>query len=537
MVDAFGRIGGTLTGLLIARDATGALAGAAIGAAAVAMAGWLVTGRTRPRKHHVGHVKDVLHAVSAMLALVLLVNLDLVLARHYLPAHDAGEYAVGAIVAKIAYWLPQAVAILVLPRLASAEGRRRMVPIALALCAALDAVVIAGTALLGPTVVAVIGGADYADSGIPVWPFALVGSMLSLVQILLYSRIASNDRKSTLLIWLAVAVEIVLVTSWLNGALTQVVTAAVIATGLLVCAGAVVELRSRRERSPRPVRTAAASSGSACQRCSSGARSLSSAGSCVPVRWSCSVPGANQSTQPVTTAAAASSSSPCDTDPYAHSCPFPSTRPLTATRHASVAPPTASHFGAGGHSVRTSRHAISSTTGSIPPSTASSTTSAIGTHRRPPPRTSIGRRRIGTNSEPASANAVRPPISSPVRYWPSGAKSSSTVPPRPAGTSHACCQPSTRTRSSVRPSMVATQPSFAFSGTDSTASPPPPTRTDRCVVSQPVTENSRPAGSARRVARRQHPQVLHHERRGAVGAHLVLAAPAGRRRRPGPRTC
>jgi len=247
VVDAVGRIGGTLTGLLFARDATGALAGAAIGAAAVATAGWFVTGRTRPRKHHVGHVKDVLHAVSAMLALVLLVNLDLVLARHYLPAHDAGEYAVGAIVAKIAYWLPQAVAILVLPRLASEEGRRRMVPIALALCAALDAVVIAGTALLGPTVVAVIGGADYAASGIPVWPFALVGSMLSLVQILLYSRIASNDRKSTLLIWLAVAVEIVLVTTWLHGALTQVVTAAVIATGLLVCAGALVELRSRRE--------------------------------------------------------------------------------------------------------------------------------------------------------------------------------------------------------------------------------------------------------------------------------------------------
>jgi O-antigen/teichoic acid export membrane protein len=247
VVDAVGRIGGTLAGLLIARDATGALAGAAIGAAAVAAAGWLVTGRTRPRRHHVGHVKDVLHAVSAMLALVLLVNLDLVLARHYLPAHDAGEYAVGAIVAKIAYWLPQAVAILVLPRLASAAGRRRMVPIALTLCAALDAVVIAGTALLGPTVVAVIGGADYADSGIPVWPFALVGSMLSLVQILLYSRIASNDRRSTLLIWLAVAVELVLVTTWLHGALTQVVTAAVVATALLVCAGALVELRSRRE--------------------------------------------------------------------------------------------------------------------------------------------------------------------------------------------------------------------------------------------------------------------------------------------------
>jgi O-antigen/teichoic acid export membrane protein len=247
LTDAVVRVGGTLVGLLVTRTATGALAGTAIGAAAVAITGWVVTGRPRPRKHGKSHVRDVLHAVSAMLALVLLVNLDLVLARHYLPAHDAGEYAVGAIVAKIAYWLPQAVAILVLPRLASEQGRRRVVPIALAVCGALDLVVLAGAAFLGPTVVSVIGGSDYAASPIPVWPFALVGSMLSLVQILLFSRIASNDRWSTLLIWGAVAVEIVLVTTWLNGALTQVVTATVIATGTLVCAGALVELRSRRE--------------------------------------------------------------------------------------------------------------------------------------------------------------------------------------------------------------------------------------------------------------------------------------------------
>jgi O-antigen/teichoic acid export membrane protein len=245
--DAVIRVGGTLVGLATTRTATGALTGAAIGAAVVAVTGWVLCGRPRPRRHGKAHVSDVLHAVSAMLALVLLVNLDLVLARHYLPAHDAGEYAVGAIVAKIAYWLPQAVAILVLPRLASEQGRRRMVPIALAICAALDLVVVAGAALLGPTVVSVVGGEDYAGSPIPVWPFALVGSMLSLVQILLFSRIASNDRWSTLLIWGAVAVEIVLVTGWLHGSLSQVVTAAVIATGTLVCASAVVELRSRRE--------------------------------------------------------------------------------------------------------------------------------------------------------------------------------------------------------------------------------------------------------------------------------------------------
>ncbi|HWM06635.1 MAG TPA: polysaccharide biosynthesis protein [Actinophytocola sp.] len=246
--EALGRIGGTVVGLVVFRSATGALAGTAIGAVVVATVGWVVVGRPVPARHHKGHVGEVLHAVQAMLALVLLVNLDLVLARHHLEAHQAGEYAVGAIVTKIAYWLPQAVAILVLPRLADERERRRMVPRALGICAALDAVVVLGAVAAGPTIVALIGGADYAGADLPIWPFAIVGSLLSLVQILLFSRIASADRRSTVLLWLAVAVEIVLVTFWLHDGLTEVVTAAVIATGLLVAAGAVIELRSRREK-------------------------------------------------------------------------------------------------------------------------------------------------------------------------------------------------------------------------------------------------------------------------------------------------
>ncbi|MGH3860855.1 lipopolysaccharide biosynthesis protein [Actinokineospora sp.] len=246
LAEGVGRIGGTLVGLLITRTPTGALAGAAFGAMAVAFAGWLICGRPKPARLDFAHVRDVLHAAQALLALVLLVNLDLVLARHTLPEDVAGEYAVGAVLTKIAYWLPYAIAVVVLPRLASDEGRRRVIPLALGLCAALNALVVGGAALFGELGVRVIGGAKYADSVVPLWEFALVGSLLSLVQILLFSRIASADRRSTVLTWVAVLVEIGLVFAWFNGSLTNVVTAAVIATGALAAAGAVVESRSRR---------------------------------------------------------------------------------------------------------------------------------------------------------------------------------------------------------------------------------------------------------------------------------------------------
>ncbi len=244
-LEGVGKVGGSLVGLLVSGSTTGALAGTAIGSLAVVTASWQICGRPRPRWAD-RHGGDVLHTAQAMLALVLLVNLDLVLARHTLPAAEAGEYALGAIVTKIAYWLPQAVGVLVLPRFAVTADRRRTLPVALGVCASLDAVVVLVTLVFGSRLLPLIGGARYAGSTMPLWPFALAGSMLALVQILLYARLADGDRRVTVLMWAAVAVEAVLIPAWLHGSATQVVTVAACCAGGLAVAGALVEIRARR---------------------------------------------------------------------------------------------------------------------------------------------------------------------------------------------------------------------------------------------------------------------------------------------------
>lgn len=244
-LEGVGKVGGSLVGLLVSGSPSGALAGTALGSLAVVVAGWLVCGRPRPRWAD-RHGAEVLHTAQAMLALVLLVNLDLVLARHTLPSAAAGEYALGAIVTKIAYWLPQAVGVLVLPRFAASSGRRRALPVALAVCAFLDAFVVLTSVVLGPSLLAVIGGARYAGSTMPVWPFAVAGSMLALVQILLYARLADGDRRVAVLMWAAVGVEALLITAWLHGSATQVVTVAACCAGGLAVAGAILEVSSRR---------------------------------------------------------------------------------------------------------------------------------------------------------------------------------------------------------------------------------------------------------------------------------------------------
>ncbi|SDF39992.1 Membrane protein involved in the export of O-antigen and teichoic acid [Lentzea fradiae] len=241
-LEGLGKVGGGVLGLWISPTSASVLAGTAAGSFLVVLTGWRLCGRPRPARPAGG--PDVLHASQAMLALVLLVNLDLVLARHQL-ADQAGGYAVGAVVTKIAYWLPQAIGVLVLPRMAVADDRRRMLPRALAVCAGLDAFVVAGCALFGPLGVALVGGANYEGDSIPLWQFALVGSCLALVQLLLFSRIASGDRRSTLAVWIAVAAEVALITLWLNDSVGQVVTGALLATAGLVVAGTVIEARGK----------------------------------------------------------------------------------------------------------------------------------------------------------------------------------------------------------------------------------------------------------------------------------------------------
>src|SRR6266498_2541650 len=85
------------------------------------------SGAPRPAPATAALGREVGAAALAFLGLLLLTNVDLLLARHYLAAEPSGLYAAGAVVAKIAYWAPQFVATIVFPRLATeAAARRRL---------------------------------------------------------------------------------------------------------------------------------------------------------------------------------------------------------------------------------------------------------------------------------------------------------------------------------------------------------------------------------------------------------------------------
>lgn len=247
-LEGAGKVGATLLGLIVWRTSSGALFGTALGSTLVAATGWFLCGRPRPTTVIPGPTADVAHAVPAVSGLVLLVNLDLILARHVLPSADVGVYAVGAVVTKIAYWLPQAVGVIVLPRLADSTRRRRALRTATIICLALNLPVIAATALAGPLGTRIIGGPAYTDAPLPLWMFALVGTLLAVTQLLLFARIADRDRVATVVMWTAVVTESILVLTLLRQSATQVVTAALITVTTLALAGFALE----HHRRPRP---------------------------------------------------------------------------------------------------------------------------------------------------------------------------------------------------------------------------------------------------------------------------------------------
>jgi O-antigen/teichoic acid export membrane protein len=244
------KMAGAAAGLIATGTPAGALAGMTVGAVIGAALGWLGCGAPRPAAGSRALVGAGLAAAATLLGFVVLSGLDVILARYWLPAAAAGEYAVGSILTKIVFWLPQGVGVVLLPRLADPADRRRAVPVAIAVVAGLGAVLTIGTAVLGEHALPLIGGAAYgAGIGGTAWAFAVLGTLLAIAQLLLFSGIAAADRLSGPAVWLAVAVEVGVVAALGAGgtiSIGAVVTAAAAAAGLLVGVAFLRHARSAR---------------------------------------------------------------------------------------------------------------------------------------------------------------------------------------------------------------------------------------------------------------------------------------------------
>ena len=199
-----------------------------------------------------GWWREVGTATTGLMGLFLLANLDVLLARHYLDRAAAGRYALGAVVAKVAFWAPQFLVTLIFPRLAGGADPRRLLGGSALLIGGfggLLAAALAGADRLG-LAVPVLGG-GYAGLG-PLLPlFAALGTGLALVQLLLFEGIATRDRRMGRAVVAALVAEVALVAGPLHGEPGQIAGAALAVVAALAAAGWWL-LRRRLGRRPLP---------------------------------------------------------------------------------------------------------------------------------------------------------------------------------------------------------------------------------------------------------------------------------------------
>jgi O-antigen/teichoic acid export membrane protein len=237
---------------------SGAMAGVAAGALLASLAGLRLAAPLRGPSNREpglerGWWREVGTATTGLLGLFLLANVDVLLARHYLDRAAAGRYALGAVVAKIAFWAPQFVVTVIFPRLVGAADPRRL------LAGSAGLIVGFGVLLAGGLVVAdraglivpVLGG-GYAGLG-PLLPlFAALGTALALVQLLLFEGIATRDRRMGRAVAVALVAEVALVAGPLHGSVGQIAGTALGVALALATTGWWL-LRRRLSRLPAPV--------------------------------------------------------------------------------------------------------------------------------------------------------------------------------------------------------------------------------------------------------------------------------------------
>jgi O-antigen/teichoic acid export membrane protein len=232
--NGLGRLVGGTTAMVISPTVTSAMLGIAIGAWLPALVGsHLLMG------HRAGAVdgggkpflREALLSTHALLAYFVLSNLDALIARNLLDEHDSGLYASGLILAKAALFFPQFVSVVLFPHLARATTHHARLR-AVSLVAGLGALAVAATALLPRLALILVGGDKYAEMTDRLWLFAIAGSALAIVHLLVFDALARHAHGVVVMIWIAV-VAVPSIAYGLDVGITGlVVTVATVATTL-----------------------------------------------------------------------------------------------------------------------------------------------------------------------------------------------------------------------------------------------------------------------------------------------------------------
>jgi O-antigen/teichoic acid export membrane protein len=212
--------------LLVDRSASAALVGVAVGAVVPVLVGVVALrhpsrSRGAPpvgaepaaswRSFERGGIpREIAHSAHALLAFFAVSNVDVLLARAVLDPHDAGYYASGLVLTKAMLFLPQFVVIVLFPAMARSHGGRRTHLLGLGAILGIGVVAALVVSQLSGSALVFVGGDAYAPIQGSLWLFAALGTVLAMIQLLVYSALAQRHPRAVVSLWVALAVTVVL---------------------------------------------------------------------------------------------------------------------------------------------------------------------------------------------------------------------------------------------------------------------------------------------------------------------------------------
>ena len=187
--------------------ATSAILGVAIGFLFPVLVGWWVLRDRRtpeadaPQHSARSMLVESIGNTQALFAYFALSSVDVVIARRVLTEHDAGIYAAGLIMAKVMLFLPQFVVVVAFPDMATPGKRRRALVRSLLAIGVLGATAAGAATLLSEIAMVFVGGADFGEVEHLLWLFAILGTVLAMLQLQVYAVLAQQGRRAVLLVW------------------------------------------------------------------------------------------------------------------------------------------------------------------------------------------------------------------------------------------------------------------------------------------------------------------------------------------------
>lgn len=194
---------------------------------------------------------ETVHNSQALFAFLVLSSIDVILARNALDLHDAGLYAGGLIMVKAVTFLPQFVVVLAFPSMGTAGTGRRALLISLVLVAATGIAVTLGVQVLPDLALIFVGGDDFTEISDRLWIFAILGTLVSMLQLLVYSVMAQQARRSVVLIWISLVP--LLIVGLTSDNVLQLVTRVLAVDTVLLVVLLAVGLRRVRPTTDEPV--------------------------------------------------------------------------------------------------------------------------------------------------------------------------------------------------------------------------------------------------------------------------------------------